>query len=885
MDSTQINDLFGNNNNVTYKDDEDNIIELNQTNISFYYSHVYVLIKKNDDPIPVEFYNLYINPTIYNDVATKLIIHKVSSKMLQNFYHFNNILLMESEKLNKFNVFNYKLDKKNIVIPILNISYINLIRYLEQFEPVNTLENIFKLCVLNNYFQNNYMNNKKYNYLYNMISNLEESDYWTDYDNCNIYFTDKFKERIFHFNANKIENLFAQDFAKENIKNSDFKKSRFNYYNKSYGGDNYLSMIKYKKYTDISSVLYCRKTHSLLYHISSNIDFSHEDIIQLFKSLDDNQRFLLFCNMLINKKYAHLVINNYTILVMMNPFIKKNASLFSYLLSYTWINFYIEECIKKTHMKTTDNFIFDINTASELPVFPFIHSNPKKNPYMPILVNDIELDPKNNICGIPEYYVDSKPKISKDITCRRIANLNEFKTRMNIFCTRNPDLDLFADFDFCKNKSALSGSIITACLQVEHPLMSQFIGNNFTEKFNKYLDEYYPKSDIDVMFLSCNLLTFIHNAKELYNQIVLNMCKYSSNDNIDINPDHINLESIKNAYLFVSDKFIDKNIITSIQFDSLRDKVDYVEDNIDNIEIYSQFVTYFKKIRQNEIDDFIKDICADELSDLQFNYPEFFDLEDINYDIHIKRGTRYNSESGININYTIKFKITSVYLNHNLELFQINGNDFFTQVCCFHLPCVRGYYDGSSVYLTPSCISAHMTFMNLDYNYFSGTKDPIDIINKYRSRGFGTWLNAAEKKLFIKYSSEIPYWKNMYNITSQMSGDEIIKCITGTLHLNNRFFRPRYFVQDEYIYNNYVDTHNRYYNSTLPITLSSFLDSKSVKNPYYEIYKRKFPELVNLLQINYENINSINAIGCIEPLHKNIINYVYDLINFIKEIN
>lgn len=863
MDSTQIiNNLFCSS-DVVHRDENNNIIELNHDNISYYYSHIYVLLKKNNDIIPIEFYNLHINQEIYDEVASKLIIYKVSVKMLKNFYHYSNILLMDSEKLNRFNIFNYELEKKNIVIPIFNISYINLIKYLEQFESVNTLENIFKLKILNDYFQNN-----ETEYLNNMISNLEESNYWTEYTNCKIYFSEKFNERTFSLNSKRIENAHVLEFASKN-------KHKSNYIN-----DNYLSQLKYKKYTDISSLLYCSKTNTLLYHISSKSDFSRDEITKLFESLDNNQRFLLFCNLLINKKYAYLVINNYPILVMMTPTINKYPQLFSYLMSYTWLTFYIEECIKKSDMTISNNFIFDIDTASHLPVFPFNHSNPKINPYMPILVNDVVLDAKNNICGIPDYCInpESKQKSIMKNTNKRIANLTEFKVRMNIFCTRDPTLDLFENFDFSKYRIGISGSIITACLQVHHPLMSQFSNTDFIGKFNDYFDEYYPKSDIDIMFIADDLLTFINNANELYNQIVVNICKHSFVTKTDINPNLINLNVCKNANLFVTEKFIDKHIITNNKFDTLKQKMEYVKENLYNIEIYDQFVSYFKQSRQKYIDDFIKDFLEDEILSLKLKYPDFFDLENINYNIHIKHNIIPDSEIGINISYTIKFKITSGYLNHDLELFQINGNDFFAQVSRFHLPCVRGYYDGTTVYLTPSCISAHMTFMNLDYKYISGTKDPIDIINKYRSRGFGTWLNTAEKKLFIKYSSEIPYWKNMYNITENFSENEINRNILGTLHINNRFFRPRHFASDEYIDNNYVDTSTRYYNSSLPISISEFIASKSHINPYNELYIKRYPEIINLPQINYDHINAINIVGRINPLNKHIINYVYDLI-------
>ena len=99
--------------------------------------------------------------------------------------------------------------------------------------------------------------------------------------------------------------------------------------------------------------------------------------------------------------------------------------------------------------------------------------------------------------------------------------------------------------------------------------------------------------------------------------------------------------------------------------------------------------------------------------------------------------------------YNVKFKIDSQYLPHSFEIFSIKYKSFFSTVSKFHLPIVRSYYNGNNVYLLPSCISACMTMMNIDYKYFAGSKDQIDIINKYRMRGFGTYLNAKEKMKLI----------------------------------------------------------------------------------------------------------------------------------------
>ena len=83
------------------------------------------------------------------------------------------------------------------------------------------------------------------------------------------------------------------------------------------------------------------------------------------------------------------------------------------------------------------------------------------------------------------------------------------------------------------------------------------------------------------------------------------------------------------------------------------------------------------------------------------------------------------------ISENIKFKLISIDLIHPMEIFRVKDKDFFSTVGRFHLPCVRSFYDGNNVYMLPSCITAMLTGYNIDYKYFAGVRDPIDIITKY----------------------------------------------------------------------------------------------------------------------------------------------------------
>jgi hypothetical protein len=99
-----------------------------------------------------------------------------------------------------------------------------------------------------------------------------------------------------------------------------------------------------------------------------------------------------------------------------------------------------------------------------------------------------------------------------------------------------------------------------------------------------------------------------------------------------------------------------------------------------------------------------------------------------------------------------------------IETFMVIGEDFFKTVARFHLPCVRAYYTGNNVYMTPTFITAMMTNVNVEYKYFSGQRDPVEILNKYRTRGFGTLLNNKEKEYVYTYNKEHKQYCNMYNL-------------------------------------------------------------------------------------------------------------------------
>lgn len=786
------------------------------------YTNVYVLtIKENIQYIDESIYNYSINKELYDDISKNLILLKTSFLLLKIPTHYNKTMILSKTVLEKFNVNNYCLEDKNLVLLILNISYENIKLYLLQFEKVNTLDDIYKTLIINEYM-NNDINYKIRESLNKNILNLHESFYWTYPYNCYPDLSKYFKNR-----------LIIPNYLKE-CNEYDYLKNIFNNNN----NNNSIKMLLTLKYK---------------YKINTNSIFTKDEIYNLIMLLPDKERFLLFCNLIISKAYCHLALNNEKLLLFMKPIINKYIQLFRYLIGYAWVKFYFDESVKDINMTKDDLFVFNINTASLLPIFPFYMSQPKMNPYCVILINDNALNSKYNIGGI----------FNNNIS---IANLDEFKSNLNIFLTGNKTHDLLENIDYKTLNIALCGSVICACIQKYNPLMALFDGFTEDKKLKRYYDEYYANADIDIMFLCDDIFNFFDHVKIFYDQIVINVCKL----NTDANPSDVKLICNKFAYLFVT--MDDINEIISQNLD-LHLNYTYILNNFENPEIKKLFLNMINVHLEKYKNNFFNNLSEDQIKTYTQNYENYVNFDNFEFKIRMAKNKNdtmfddYNEKNKIAISY--KYKIKSQYIDCPFELFMVKYN-FMSMVQKFHLPCVRSYYDGFDVYMTPSCISAHLTGMNIDYRYFAGTISPMEIINKYRMRGFGTWLNESEKVYFLKYSKKNTKWNNLYCINN--SEKSLISNL-GLLKIDHKIFRPRLFNFDEYINCKSVDL--QYY-LNISINNNDMSTNQDYINELDKIYNNKNnPQISGILG----NLQTINIYGTINPIHKWTIETIWEIYN------
>lgn len=323
------------------------------------FSNIYILtLKENIIEIDDSIYHYIIDKELYNNISKNLLLIKAPISLIDNFKDYSRFSVLSESIIETFNCNNYKFQNNNLVLQIFNISYENIKLFLSQYEEENNFINIYKKIIINKYF-----NSTNLKIITNSILNMNEPN------NCinNLFFINY----TFEFEYRKINNncLKSNNILFENYLNDDKKKTSV--------------FDKYK--------------------ININTDFTKEEITNLIIELPDKPRFLLFCNLIITEGYSHLILNNKELLIFMKPVIEKFIQLFRYLFSYAWIILYIDELNKKSYIKKDDQCIFTIDTASNLPLFPFSINNPKMNPYCPILIDDNILNSEYNIGGILDY--------------------------------------------------------------------------------------------------------------------------------------------------------------------------------------------------------------------------------------------------------------------------------------------------------------------------------------------------------------------------------------------------------------------------------------------------------------------------------------------------
>lgn len=827
------------------------------------------------------------------DCSKDFTLCEVPFSLLTNLTHHKVVNAVSDLYLQVFNHNGLVLNENELVLPLIEIKESKLKVYCKQFGDYSTLSEFYNMRVLNDYYHNYSRSPLVQHYVQNYLTNTKEALYWTISRNTYLNLSEKFLERDFFIGS-------SQKMTDEVIKRIAQKLMTM-----EEDGGHYLKHIyKRKEYTDAASAI--KQKGFILYRMPKpeNYKFTKEEICELYESLKlEKEKFDLLTTMAISKEYCHLLVNNPKLLEIAKPIINKYSPVFRYVLGYTWTIMYIEECVRKTYTEEKDRYVFTLDTASKLPYFPFSYAEPKKTPYLPVLIGDKFLESNTNLWGIVPTK-DRKFEINTQV---------EFNHKLNIFTTGDPVKNLFQGMNW--NNVAISGSVIPACVPKNHPLQELFDEPNKDKQFFRYINEYYPDSDIDMMINIQDKFKFYDKVNEVFNAIRENVLTFNNVENLDLvklEPNHkaamfINRNYISNVIAPKLNKTVDE-IIQNINSDEVK-QILYpkyvlfkIEDNKQYTdEIKSKYPVYFKLINVDQLNIYFyktrdeikaeveenKDRLVKELKELEESQnPELKDFEDDDEEKHLLENDKaediekeefdsdFNENKEFIVKESFKFKINSKLMLHSIEIFQTKYEQFFSCVARFHLPCVRGYYNGKETFLLPSCVTAMLTMMNMDYKYFAGSKDPIEIINKYRNRGFGTFLNDKEKIKFVEYSDAIEKWRLLYrfNKKSKQSVDSIL----GAIDINNDFFKPRQVLSTSY--NDAVPVLDNYKKLNYEALGTNATENN---NETFKEYQKQFGLSDNLQSVFkqlYSSLDFIKREGYVKPLEKWFIEYAFNMI-------
>lgn len=619
------------------------------------------------------------------------------------------------------------------------------------------------------------------------------SEYWEDPAHCYYTLTDKFNKRKFNnvnyngFDENVIKNI-----------NSNFEinwnSREINYLNDIIKFNDWKEMCLHKYYMPIKS------------------EFTPDDIVQIYKQLPSEYlKYMFISNMLVSRTHCHLILNNKQFLELSKPLLDKYKLIFKYLIGYTWITLKNEEYHIYHKIKDTDRIVFDIDTAELLPSFPFSYDDINQNPYACLLIDKNILDIKNN-CLTMEMMRDYTKYYG-------VCGKKEFERRLNIFVnngTNTKGILECVDWSSC----VITGSVMTACGMKHNPLIDICKTDNNMDvitdgDLSNYYFHYYANSDIDMI---CNKKSIYDYIQVVNTFISKTTQKYNK----------ISISNIHTGTMILSDEFIlgeldEINKILKKKYVDTDINVGFIKSNFANPEIKKYFYSKYYLVWKQEQKDYLigQNINIDDglIKDYLIPIPEEefrlynldYELDTDKYPVQDYEKYFYSPNPTLNtkskqivakLSESIRFKVSNPYTK-TFEIFKSRDENFFSIVSKFHMGFVRAFWNGQTVLCLPSYITSLMLQLAVDYKYFASIRDPIEIVNKYRSRGFGIVLNRYEKLHMAYYNSSIiknkdstelnKNWVKMYNIN--IKSKYSVENIFGVKKSSNEIFKPsKYFI-------------------------------------------------------------------------------------------
>jgi hypothetical protein len=864
------------------------------------YNHVYIMCTKEKETLDEKslknIFNRSLEKEQFDRACRNFTLLRADINLLKNYQLKKNANIVEKSVLDdRFKLDEGEYGSTEIVVPMYELNVHSARQYVDMqvSQPLNKIGNMISLATHYNRTNHSSITAK----ILEAINVFGNPDYWKNTKNCAINMNQIFNNRFLSYNGYRLDQIKYATLNGAKSLNNISTKYTWKAGKNSRDDDPYMQIDgdviksnKQSEHMNMTQVL--RESDNRTFYATvdeGQFGFTKNDVADLFDKIsDENYRFHLLNSFLVSKDLCHFVVNNKRVLKRNADLFEKYKPLYAYLMGYAWNTFYLEEAIFTTKSTKEHRFVFDIDTAYELPMFPFSMENLHNNPYISLMLNRDLIDPKTN-CMSVDALQDYKKYYG---LCTR----DEAMRRFNVFVSGDQNNNIFRDLD--QKIFSFSGSIMPACLLRRSPLLDQCTDDtmSFTDSNATYFTHFYGDADIDVMCGTRTMSEYIAHGTKFLESI----CK-----NLDCKRGDVEITPNKNAVIVVTKFFFkecvdDLNNVTGGEYtagdlikifnnatdenneNTKKNKLpadiinyfyrDYEQEKTDSIKAWKELQTKLGVVFDKDLlDALIKPINIDDMSLKMMSYSltedcikkndwmTYYFVNDFRDDDHkVPNDKNYLV---FKFSESIKYKISTPKLKRKIELFKIDAKDPFNTTARFHKPCVRAYLQGGTFYMLPSFITAMMTLINIDYKYFAGSRDPIEIINKYMMRGYSVILNENEKKSLAEYNKNIDNNKGMFKINKDSEQ-------FGPKDLNNKIYQPSVYKLG---FSAYKKSNHQYIRSSND--LSSHLTDhykKLLKNDKFDITK---------LPINILNFTSISKNGSITPLQMWVADAFYEAIN------
>lgn len=825
------------------------------------YSHT-----KEDKKMIRELFSEKVSESTFQKCSNLLVLKECSHKLIRNKTHKAAAVLVDKDKLSKFNHDKLELSDTILVVPFLQLTESNLRFYNSLYQDRSTLNDFIQALVLSNYYNCDSYKMVIQPKIQDLALQSKETCYWMQKYNCLLNMTERFMNRNFDL-KHVLKARHKLNALANSISNNDTEiKKYIQMLERNKSPVNYLDFLNDKvSYIDISSAIE-KKGRKLYYPPKEAPQFTEDHLMELFNSFDNEKdTYTLYNSLLLSKDLCHFALNSEKVMDKVKPLINKMLPLYRYLFGYAWQCMLLDEAVIRTNVKNSDRYVFTLDTARNLPFFPFNNDNLNMNPYTPVHIAKKILDSKNNFMGL---------KMIKDHDYS-LRSMSSFRNALNVFLTGSSKHDYFGNIDW--TGLAISGSVMPACLPQNPTLMKihQKAGMTEEQALNKMFEIHYGKSDIDLMCKEISVYKFMDKTLKFIQSMEksIDMVTKTEGNKMIIKPTKSMLILVNEKYLDLkfSGKYDIEKMIREFNENWVREifYVIYAKYKIEN----NMKNRFNEKHKDNPLyDHFYKMNTCDEmnlcLTSKEITLNSTGSSDDTEYYIRLndmlhpsKQVPDEENEIILRIAENVKFKLSNSNLKREFEMFRFKGDDFFAIVSRFHLPCVRSYYDGTNVYILPSAITALYTQVNIDYKYFAGIKDPVDILDKYRFRGFGILVNENEKKGITEYNATVQPYKDLYKV--DMAKPDTVKQFYGSLELNDPRFRTGI---TQYGFNP-----NDYQNVAV--------DYVNTEDDVKEWYKTKCGYDTEKASINFLKFNTIDNYGYVVPLKRWLLEAAWDEFN------